>query len=62
MKSPCVKVCIMDPQRHVCMGCARSLDEIAAWSTMDNLAKRRVWKALPARRALLPDPQRTENP
>ena len=29
MKSPCVKVCIMDPQRDVCMGCARTLDEIA---------------------------------
>ena len=60
--SPCVNICRMDPGTGLCLGCARSLDEIAAWSTMDNLAKRRVWKALPARRALLPDPQRTENP
>ena len=34
MKSPCVKVCIMDPQREVCMGCGRTLDEIAHWGVV----------------------------
>jgi predicted Fe-S protein YdhL (DUF1289 family) len=52
----------MDPATDLCLGCARSLDEIAAWSTLDDLAKRRVWKALPARRALLQDKQPTGNP
>jgi predicted Fe-S protein YdhL (DUF1289 family) len=60
--SPCVNVCRMDPATDLCLGCARSLDEIAAWSTLDDLAKRRVWKALPARRALLQDKQPTGNP
>jgi predicted Fe-S protein YdhL (DUF1289 family) len=58
--SPCVNVCKMDPATGLCLGCARSLEEIAAWSTLDDLAKRRVWKALPARRALLPGAQRSE--
>jgi uncharacterized protein len=58
--SPCVNVCRMDPGTGLCLGCARSLDEIASWSTLDDLAKRRVWKALPARRALLPDTQGSE--
>lgn len=31
----------------------RSLDEIAAWQTMNDLAKRAVWKQLPQRRAQL---------
>jgi len=29
--SPCVKVCIMDPGRGVCLGCYRTLDEIGGW-------------------------------
>ena len=31
VKSPCIKVCQMDPQRGLCLGCARTLDEIARW-------------------------------
>jgi predicted Fe-S protein YdhL (DUF1289 family) len=60
--SPCVNVCKMDAATELCAGCARTLDEIAAWSTLDDLAKRRVWKALPARRALLQDAPRTTPP
>ena len=36
MKSPCVKVCQMDPVRGVCLGCCRTLDEIARWSQLDD--------------------------
>jgi predicted Fe-S protein YdhL (DUF1289 family) len=35
-----------------CEGCARTLDEIARWSTMADAEKRAVWKVLPVRRAL----------
>jgi hypothetical protein len=35
-----------------CEGCARTLDEIARWSTMADTEKRAVWKVLPVRRAL----------
>ena len=59
MKSPCVKVCIMDPQRDVCMGCARTLDEIARWGGMSDAEREEVLSLLPARRARLADSSST---
>jgi predicted Fe-S protein YdhL (DUF1289 family) len=41
----------MDAATGYCAGCFRTLDEIAAWSTLDDAGKRRVLAALPARRA-----------
>jgi hypothetical protein len=49
--SPCISVCVLDPVTSTCTGCFRTLDEIAAWSILDDDAKRAVWAALPARRA-----------
>ena len=34
MISPCNKVCVMDAEGRYCLGCARSLDEIARWGEM----------------------------
>ena len=51
MASPCISVCEMMPEAGVCAGCFRTLDEIAAWGTLDADAKRRVLAALPARKA-----------
>ena len=53
MKSPCVKVCIMDPERNVCMGCARTLDEIARWGLMSEEERTLIMTALPERRSRL---------
>ncbi len=50
VSSPCISVCRMDTAGTVCEGCWRTLAEIAAWSTMDDAAKRAVWLLLPARR------------
>ncbi len=47
--SPCQSVCIMHPATGWCEGCLRTLDEIAAWSRMDNPAKCAVWAQLPQR-------------
>jgi predicted Fe-S protein YdhL (DUF1289 family) len=41
----------MNAQTGWCEGCFRTLDEIAAWSSMSDRDKRAVWKLLPARRA-----------
>ncbi len=30
-RSPCAKICTVDPQVPVCTGCGRTLDEIAEW-------------------------------
>ena len=32
--SPCVDVCQMDPQSGLCLGCRRTLQEIAGWLEM----------------------------
>ena len=57
MKSPCVKVCVMDPQRGVCLGCCRTLDEIAQWAAMSEAERERVMAGLPARRRALDVPE-----
>ena len=49
MKSPCVKVCIMDPQRGLCRGCYRTLDEIARWAAMSDAERDKILKELTAR-------------
>jgi hypothetical protein len=52
--SPCVDVCRMNEATGLCDGCLRTIDEIAAWASLDDRAKRAVWKQLHARRAALP--------
>ena len=49
--SPCTSVCTIDAATGWCAGCLRTIDEIAAWGSLDESAKREVWKRLPARRA-----------
>ncbi|MFT3664231.1 DUF1289 domain-containing protein [Piscinibacter sp.] len=51
--SPCVSVCRMDARSGWCEGCLRTLAEIAAWSVMDDDAKRAVWQVLAQRREAL---------
>ena len=50
MKSPCIRVCTMDPQRGVCLGCCRTLEEIMRWSAMTDAERDAVMAELPARR------------
>lgn len=47
--SPCVSVCRMDAATGLCEGCLRTLDEIVAWSALDDAGKRRVWQRLEQR-------------
>lgn len=47
--SPCVGTCIVDEGHGLCTGCARTLDEIAAWARVDEAARKRIWAELPAR-------------
>lgn len=56
--SPCVNVCRMQPASGLCEGCLRTLDEIAAWSGLDDDARRAVLVRVEERRARLgpPDP------
>jgi predicted Fe-S protein YdhL (DUF1289 family) len=47
--SPCISVCRMDASTGWCEGCLRTIDEIAAWSSFDDHAKRAVWDAIEER-------------
>ncbi|CAJ0801644.1 hypothetical protein LMG7141_03998 [Ralstonia condita] len=49
VSSPCISVCEMDEARGLCIGCMRTIEEIAAWSTMSDAARLAVWKTLPER-------------
>ena len=39
--SPCMNVCVLDAQRN-CIGCRRTLDEIARWGRMSAAEQRAV--------------------
>jgi predicted Fe-S protein YdhL (DUF1289 family) len=56
--SPCISVCTMDAVSGLCIGCLRTLDEIAAWSVIDDATRRAIVEALPGRRARLAGPPR----
>ena len=47
----------MDPWRGVCLGCCRTLEEIARWGEMDEAARASVFDALPERRLRLNVPE-----
>jgi uncharacterized protein len=49
--SPCINICRMHEPSGLCEGCLRTIDEIAAWSTMDDAAKQAVWDAIEERHA-----------
>lgn len=49
VESPCTKVCVVHPTQSLCIGCGRSLDEIARWVDFDTAARVRIMTQLPAR-------------
>ncbi len=49
--SPCVKVCVIEPASGLCLGCHRSLDEIAAWPRLAPVERKAILAALPDRAA-----------
>ena len=51
IESPCVKVCTLDARAGVCLGCGRTVDEIARWTLMSADDRKRIMAELPARRA-----------
>ena len=48
--SPCISVCEMDERTKLCKGCLRTIEEIAAWSSMSSKEKRAVKTQLLSRR------------
>ena len=47
--SPCNRVCTLDPRSGLCLGCGRSLDEIARWTQMTDAERARIVAELDGR-------------
>jgi len=45
IETPCVNICKLD-ERGICIGCFRSLQEIAAWSRMSEAERRLIMAGL----------------
>ncbi|WP_346764238.1 DUF1289 domain-containing protein [Caulobacter sp. SLTY] len=48
--SPCRKICIVDPETSLCMGCLRTLPEIGGWSRFSEDERERLMAELPGRK------------
>jgi uncharacterized protein len=49
IKTPCIKVCVVDGQSGNCLGCGRTLGEIAQWARFSDAQRDEVMALLPAR-------------
>lgn len=51
IESPCTNVCTLEPRTGFCLGCGRTIHEIAHWTTMSAAERNHVLSELPARLA-----------
>ncbi|KIZ47671.1 MULTISPECIES: DUF1289 domain-containing protein [Rhodopseudomonas] len=49
IETPCIAVCMIDPESALCLGCGRTLPEIARWHRLDSAERLAIMDALPAR-------------
>ena len=49
--TPCIKVCVVDGESGLCLGCQRTLAEVAAWTRFTDTERATIMAALPERRA-----------
>ena len=48
--TPCIKVCVVDGPTGLCLGCFRTLSEIAGWAALDEDRRAEIMAELPDRR------------
>ena len=48
--TPCIKLCIVDGESGLCMGCFRSLPEVARWGRLDDGERAEIMAGLADRR------------
>jgi predicted Fe-S protein YdhL (DUF1289 family) len=49
LETPCVNICLLDDETGLCLGCGRTIAEIAGWAGMSDAERRDVMAALPKR-------------
>ena len=47
--SPCTNICQIHPDTELCLGCARTVDEIATWSRISPEERQAIMADLPSR-------------
>ena len=48
--SPCINICKMDARSGLCQGCLRTIDEITAWSRLDDAGQQHILAKVARRR------------
>jgi len=48
-ETPCIAVCLMDPKTSLCLGCGRTLPEIARWGRMESAERLSIMSGLSQR-------------
>jgi len=51
VSSPCIKTCAVSGQTGLCIGCGRTLNEIARWGSLTEEERRAIMAVLPERLA-----------
>jgi hypothetical protein len=51
IRTPCVKVCVVDAESGLCLGCYRTLQEVAGWARFSDAERDALMAELPGRRA-----------
>ena len=49
IETPCIKICVIEPESGFCIGCGRTRDEIASWLSITPEQRHAVVVALPER-------------
>ena len=44
--TPCVQICVIDPRSALCVGCGRTVREIAAWGSLDEPSRLAIMAGL----------------
>ena len=56
--TPCIEICAMDLASGLCLGCGRTLDEIARWGSMSERERAVIMQELERRKTALPTTRR----
>jgi len=59
IETPCVKTCTLDPRSRLCLGCGRTIEEIARWTLMSTENRTLIMGQLAARLAAARLPEAT---
>ena len=55
IETPCIKVCAIDATTGWCLGCGRSMREVASWSSLAPEQRRAIMDELEGRKTQISD-------